>query len=70
MKIVKKKKSTDNCNFYSREKSLYIASACFRNEEDNILTRPFRMESNQTINTMNRIVETLGVYPKIEKNVE
>ena len=26
-----KKKSTENCRFYSREKSLYIAWACFRN---------------------------------------
>ena len=32
MKIVKKKKSTENCHFYSREKSLYVAWACFRNE--------------------------------------
>ena len=31
MKIVKKKR-TENCNFYSREISLYIAWACFRNE--------------------------------------
>ena len=31
MKIVKKK-STENCHFYSREKSLYIAWACFRND--------------------------------------
>ena len=31
MKIVKKKKSTENCHFYSREKSLYVAWACFRN---------------------------------------
>ena len=30
MKIVKKK-STENCHFYSREKSLYIAWECFRN---------------------------------------
>ena len=30
MKIVKKS-STENCNFYSREKSLYIAWACLRN---------------------------------------
>ena len=30
MKIVKKK-SSENCNFYSHEKSLYIAWACFRN---------------------------------------
>ena len=30
MKTVKKK-STENCHFYSREKSLYIAWACFRN---------------------------------------
>ena len=29
MKIVKK--SNENCHFYSREKSLYIAWACFRN---------------------------------------
>ena len=28
MKVVKKK-STENCHFYSREKSLYIAWACF-----------------------------------------
>ena len=33
MKIVKKK-STENWHFYSREKSLYIAWACFRNEFD------------------------------------
>ena len=25
------KKSTENCHFYSREKSLYVAWACFRN---------------------------------------
>ena len=31
MKIVKKK-STENCHFYSREKSLFIARACFHNE--------------------------------------
>ena len=31
MKIVKIN-STENCHFYSREKSLYIAWACFRNE--------------------------------------
>ena len=33
MKIMynmKKKKTTENCHFYSREKSLYIACACFR----------------------------------------
>ena len=30
MKIVRKN-STENCHFYSREKSLYIAWACFRN---------------------------------------
>ena len=30
MKIVKKKKP-ENCHFYSNEKSLYIAWACFRN---------------------------------------
>ena len=30
MKIVEKK-STENCNFYSRDKSLYVAWACFRN---------------------------------------
>ena len=29
MKIVQKK-STENCHFYSREKSLYVAWACFR----------------------------------------
>ena len=26
------KSSTENCRFYSREKSLYIAWACFRND--------------------------------------
>ena len=31
------KKSTENCHVYSREKSLYIAWACFRNECVNIL---------------------------------
>ena len=30
MKTVKKK-STENCHFYSRKKSLYIAWACSRN---------------------------------------
>ena len=30
MKIVKN--STENCHFYSSEKSLYIVWACFRNE--------------------------------------
>ena len=30
MKIVQIK-STENCHFYSREKSLYVAWACFRN---------------------------------------
>ena len=25
------KNSTNNCHFYSREKSLYVAWACFRN---------------------------------------
>ena len=33
MKIVKKK-STENCHFYSREKSLYLARACFLNVLD------------------------------------
>ena len=28
----KKKNSTENCHFYSREKSVYIAWACFRND--------------------------------------
>ena len=32
MKKVKKKKSTGNCHFFSREKSLNIAWACFRND--------------------------------------
>ena len=27
-----KTKSTENCYFYSREKSLYISWACFRND--------------------------------------
>ena len=31
MKIVKKK-STENCHFYSREKPLYVALAFFRND--------------------------------------
>ena len=30
-KSEKVKNSTENCHFYSREKSLYIAWACFRN---------------------------------------
>ena len=39
-----KTNSTENCHFYSREKLLYIAWACFRNEgtqmkEEKILTR-------------------------------
>ena len=29
MKIVKKKIKLKNCHFYSRERSLYIAWACF-----------------------------------------
>ena len=28
--------STENCHFYSREKSLYIAWACFRNGKTNL----------------------------------
>ena len=28
------KKSVENCYFYSSEKSLYIAWACFRNDEE------------------------------------
>ena len=28
-----KNKSTENCHFYRREKSLYIAWACLRNEQ-------------------------------------
>ena len=28
---MEKKNSTENCHFYSREKSLYIVWACFRN---------------------------------------
>ena len=32
MKIVKKN-SNEDCDFYSREKSLYVAWACFRNAE-------------------------------------
>ena len=31
MKIVKQK-STENCHFYSREKSLYVPWVCFRND--------------------------------------
>ena len=27
-----KKKSTENCHFYSHEKPLYVAWVCFRNE--------------------------------------
>ena len=27
-----KKHSTENCHFYSREKSLYVTWACFRND--------------------------------------
>ena len=34
MKILKK--STENFHFYSREKSLYVAWACFRNGEDSV----------------------------------
>ena len=37
MKIVKN--STENCNFYSHEKSLYFAWACFRNVSL-IITKP------------------------------
>ena len=33
MKIVKKK-SNENCHFYSCEKLLYIAWACFRNDNN------------------------------------
>ena len=32
----KVKKSAENCHFYSREKSLYIAWACFRNDYENM----------------------------------
>ena len=34
MKIVKKN-STEKCHFHSHEKSMYIAWACFHNENDN-----------------------------------
>ena len=40
MKIVKKK-SNENCHFYSREKSLYTAWACFRNGM-------YKQDSNRT----------------------
>ena len=30
--------STENCHFYSREKSLYVAWACFRNDNDRLVT--------------------------------
>ena len=33
MNIAKKKESTENCHFYSREISLYVARTCFRNEK-------------------------------------
>ena len=42
MKMVKK--STENCHFHSREQSLYIAWACFRNE-DNIKQYTLRFDS-------------------------
>ena len=38
MKIVKKS-SIENCHFYSSEKSLYVAWACFRNVHP-VLVRP------------------------------
>ena len=34
--------STENCHFYSREKLLYIAWACFRNVSVLMLSSPFR----------------------------
>ena len=37
MKIVKK--STEKCHFYSHEKSLYVAWACFCNAKDRFLSR-------------------------------
>ena len=41
MKIVIKN-STENCHFNSREKSLYVAWACFRNDKRlNMLTKAF-----------------------------
>ena len=40
MKIVKNKKN-ENCHFYTREKSLYVAWAYFRNENQGIKCRRF-----------------------------
>ena len=51
MKIVKKK-STEICHFYSREKSLYIAWSCFRNVE--ILCRRTSAAANASMR--NRLV--------------
>ena len=40
------KNSTENCHFYSREKSLYIAWACFRN----VFQKMFSDAVNRTVN--------------------
>ena len=37
--------STENCHFYSREKSLYVAWACFRNVQELNHTTPFVFNS-------------------------
>ena len=39
MKIVKKS-STENCHFYSSEKSLHVAWACFNLHVHAVLVRP------------------------------
>ena len=44
-----KKKSTENCHFYSCEKSLYIAWACFRNVKMKVIVLKFSTKFCQKI---------------------
>ena len=38
-----KKNATENCNFYSREIWLYVAWACFRNDEVQMVVHVFKL---------------------------
>ena len=54
-----KKKSTENCHFYSREKSLYVAWACFRNVSGHCLPftflRLFRQDTSTTTEVLSQM---------------
>ena len=52
MKIVKK--NPENCHFYSREKSLYAAWACFRNDH-------FSLIGSRTQNTTTCLIDEMVI---------